>query len=227
VISKTKSRYLILVAIIILIMSLLPLMTSCTPEGRELAIAFLEEWAAEKKIDPGTPEGLWNIGKRTLGGSTGDEDADAAIDARKVILNLVEADKLMDEGRESGDIEKMNQAIAMRPDDWTYRVSKSNLSLKQGDIDEWSEEGLKGWEIVEKENNEKTTVKYCTQNIDELEQVREDLDWKGYASNRHQYVIYNSLTTDYDVRYQWTGSEADKIKRDSYRKVADGLLGKL
>jgi hypothetical protein len=77
------------------------------------------------------------------------------------------------------------------------------------------------------ENNKKAKVKYYTQNIDELEQVREDLDWKGYASNRHKYVIYNSLTSDYRARYELTGSEADKIKFDTYDKVRDEINQKL
>ncbi len=189
--ATSKRKYLILVSLVILLVALLP--TGCNPEGRELAMSFLREWAAEKNIDPGTPGGMFNIGIRAMGGSTGDEGADAVIDAGMVIKNLVDADNLMDAGRESSDISLMDQAINMRPDDWTYRVSKSNLLLKQGDLDVWSEESNKTWEIVEKDNNKKTKLRFYNQTIDEVEQVRKSRDWTGYITIDKRKLYINNL----------------------------------
>ncbi|MFC2069281.1 hypothetical protein ACFLTP_09810 [Chloroflexota bacterium] len=223
----SKRKYLILISLVILIMSLLPLTTGCSPEGRELAIAFLKEWAAEKKIDPSTPEGIWNIGIRTLGGSTGDEDADAAIDAGLVVKNLVEADKLAEEGYKEGDVKKIDKAITMRPKDWTYKASKANLLLKQGDFDGWGDEMANADEIVKKENNSNTKVALYTKNIKQIEEVREELDWKGYTGIRQQYVVHNELFLNYSYRSHITGSAADKAKVESYGKIASELKDKL
>ena len=223
--AMSKRKYLILASLVFFIMALLP--SGCSPEGRELAISFLREWAVEKDIDPGTTTGKLNIAMRVMGGSTGDEAADAAIDGGRVIKNLVDADKLMDEGRESGDIGKVDEAIEMRPGDWTYRVSKSNIFLRQGDRDSWGKEFMKALEIAEKDNNKNTEIRFYEQYIDELEQMRIDLEWNGYKDNNHKFHIYDLLGWTYLMQYELTGNPEYQARGDSHYAVANDLKGKL
>lgn len=85
---------------------------------------FLLDWAAN---NPGS----------TLGGLIGVGDGNevtAALGALSTIDNVNKADALMDEGRDKHDPAKMDEAIKLRPKDWTYRTSRAVLALDRGDL---------------------------------------------------------------------------------------------
>lgn len=94
-------------------------------EGDEAFVRdFLLDWATN---NPGS----------TLGGLLGVGDGNevtAALGALSTIDNVNKADALMDEGRDKGDPAKMDEAIKLRPGDWTYRTSRAVLALDQGDL---------------------------------------------------------------------------------------------
>jgi hypothetical protein len=93
-------------------------------EGDEAFIRdFLISWAAEH---PGsTVTGLLGIG-------SGNE-VTAAVDALRTIDNVNKADDLMEAGRTNRDADKMDEAIKLRPSDFSYKVSRASLALEQGD----------------------------------------------------------------------------------------------
>ena len=116
------------------------MLAGCDVLDQQLVIDWAEEWARAKNIHPRNEDGSINIGAginlatRAAGFSTGDEDADAALDVFLVVRGINDADKLMDEGRQKHDPAPMDQAIAARPGDWTYRSTRAALALDQGDV---------------------------------------------------------------------------------------------
>jgi hypothetical protein len=94
-------------------------------EGDEAFVRdFMFDWALN---NPGS----------TLGGTFGvgeGNEVTAALGALSTIDNVNKADALMDEGRDQGSIEKMDEAINLRPADWTYRTSRAVLALDRGSL---------------------------------------------------------------------------------------------
>lgn len=66
-------------------------------------------------------------------GRTGQSDVDAVLGTSDLIGTVEAADKLVQEGMANGDPAKIDQAIAARPDDWTYRVKRAALAIEKGD----------------------------------------------------------------------------------------------
>ncbi|MFC1961880.1 tetratricopeptide repeat protein [Chloroflexota bacterium] len=139
-----KNRMLsIKIVPLFLILSLLPLgPISCGTAYEDLVIGILVEWSDAHGVNPTTPGGAVNLAKRTASGSTGDEEADAAIGLVKTIHDVQVGDRLMDEGeklRTEGKpkeaAKRMDEAIEKRPDDWSYRISRGALALEEGDTE--------------------------------------------------------------------------------------------
>lgn len=137
-----KSRMLsIKIVSLFLILSLLSLgSTGCGTAYEDLIIGILVEWADAHDINPSDVGGAANLAKRAASGSTGDEEADAAIGLVKTIHDVQVGDRLMDEGerlRAEGKPEaaakKMDEAIEKRPDDFSYRILRGALALEVGD----------------------------------------------------------------------------------------------
>jgi hypothetical protein len=101
-------------------------------EGDEAFVRdFMLDWASN------------NLGS-TVGGAFGigeGNEVTAALGALSTIDNVNKADALMDEGREARDnrnldgaVTKMDEAIKLRPRDWTYRTSRAVLALDRGSL---------------------------------------------------------------------------------------------
>ncbi|HSO28758.1 MAG TPA: hypothetical protein VLS28_02535 [Candidatus Sulfomarinibacteraceae bacterium] len=99
---------------------------ACSGDDRELAQAFIQEWAVDHAGE---------IAMHRLGLSDGDSYVDAAVDAADVVTTFQQAEDLMAKGRRSADPVAMDSAIKLRPYDWTYELSRSNLALQLGDMD--------------------------------------------------------------------------------------------
>jgi hypothetical protein len=85
---------------------------------------FLLDWAAN---NPGS----------TLGGLIGvgeGNEVTAALGALSTIDKVNKADALMDDGRKNRDAKKMDEAIELRPKDWTYRTSRAVVALDLGSL---------------------------------------------------------------------------------------------
>ena len=184
-----------------------------TPEDRALVRSFAEDWARSARVSPVTedgsldPEGLWNLGSRFLTGSSGDEIADAALDTIDTIASISKGDNLMGEGRRDRDGTKMDEAIGLRPADWTYRVSRAALALEEGDVDAWADQLKIASNVAaqQKANQQR----YASQVIDDLEQVKGSLGTGLYSNGAQCRALLDSLASYYRVRFESTGSAVD------------------
>ena len=81
-------------AILLLAFVVIPLGTlGCSPDFESMVMDFLEAWAAEHDVDPSTAGGAANLARRVASGSTGDEEADAAIGYDTIIRNVNEVEE--------------------------------------------------------------------------------------------------------------------------------------
>ncbi len=74
----------------------------CGTQWESIALEMLEEWANQHDINPTTPEGAVNPARRAASGSTGDEEADAAIGYDTIVRNVSDAEERGEE-EEEGD----------------------------------------------------------------------------------------------------------------------------
>ncbi len=123
-------------------LALLPLLSACEDTAMlDFLAEVAVEWAQEKGILTAENTVDWiQVGayqlQRAVAGSTGDSELDAALEAGPVIHNFHQADKLSDEGLAEGDVGKIDQAISMRPDDWSYYDNKAAVLVTQGNAEE-------------------------------------------------------------------------------------------
>lgn len=120
--------------------------SGCSVEDRELVVAFARSWAESHGVinEDGSP--TMQAGARVFFGvSTGDEIADAAIDAGRVIKNINEADELVSQAEQytyddppqmDKAIDSMNAAVRTRPDDWGIRNQRAAMLIESGQHDQ-------------------------------------------------------------------------------------------
>jgi hypothetical protein len=137
-------------------------------------------------------------------GTSGDAMIDAVLGAKAQLDRIGEADALMEQGRHSGDPEKMEEAIALRPHDWRYRVEAATLNLAQND--------LKAAErhITEAENNvpdnPQAQTDHALQTIEQLEELKVRLDAQGYQSVEQCNMVHDQLVRNYNRHWSLTGN---------------------
>ena len=94
--------------------------------------------------DPVLGFGLGVVGARNV-----DSEAATALGAAKVASDLARADTLADEGLKEGNTDKIDQAIAMRPNDWSFRDRRAAFHLSQGNEDEAGRSFREAEDLVE------------------------------------------------------------------------------
>jgi len=202
-------RLVLALAVALLLVSL----SGCfdTPEGQWLAWAFFGEWQDENDLNPAkpdgsvNPEGVANLGKRALTGSTGDEESDAALDYGW-IGDIAEADEMMDEARKDRDPEKMAEAIKKRPNDYTYRASAAVLAAERGNAPGWNVQEDAGEQLAGKPGDQ---VRYADQLISEAEAAVARITNNGarpYKDPVQCELLYRTLSSAYGLRYRAKGS---------------------
>ena len=116
--------------------------SGCSSSDADLVIDFINDWAQSRGIvdkdgDP-TPRA---IAYGLTGMSTGDRQADAAIDAGSVITSVKDADEKADKAQAALDktppdrdtaLENLTEAVDSRPKDWHLRSQKGVLLLEMG-----------------------------------------------------------------------------------------------
>lgn len=124
---------------------LTPLLAACGEEGSDLMVEMAVEWASEKNlitctggdVDLNNCEPSLNygeIGLYAIGYGT-DPNVQAAFDTGLVVADIQQADQLAAEGLAAGDVSKLDEAIALRPNDWAYHEQRAALQLSlNGDI---------------------------------------------------------------------------------------------
>lgn len=121
---------------------LLPLLSACEDTAMlEFLAEMAVEWAQQKQILNDQNQVDWiQVGayqlQRMVAGTTGDNELDAALEAGPVVYNFHQADKLSDQGLEEGNVALIDQAINLRPDDWSYYDKKAAVLFNQGNVQE-------------------------------------------------------------------------------------------
>lgn len=126
----------------------------------EFAAGLAVEWAVEKNllnascpapydahncdisVNP-TEVAIWQasqnkavgFGMNLLGARDVDQEAAAALGAARVAADLTRAESLADEGLATRNVAKIDQAIALRPKDWSIRDRRAAFMLVEGDTD--------------------------------------------------------------------------------------------
>jgi len=193
-------------------------------DDRDLVEAFFEEWLEVKEIDPVNDDGSLNLegvakaGRRIVTDSTGDDEADAALDAYDVISNINEADKLMDDGLLFRDPAMMDQAIALRPGDWTYRSARAAYALSEGNMDDYQVHTTQSFRISEKRKVD--PLWYANTNIKEYEAAEKRLFIYGWKDSGQCITLYQELAIAYQTRLGFTKSPEDRAALDrSYNNM--------
>jgi hypothetical protein len=180
---------------------------------------FIEEWVRSKRMHPIDQdgsfdwEGAWNLGTRLATGSTGDAEVDAVLDAYEVIDTMHRADKLMTEGSRERDAATMDEAINMRPGDWTYRVSRAGLALEQGDIGLYQAQ----FDAARAGSLGRDPQWFIDQSIGEFQQVETRLMAGGFTSNEQCRELYGNLADLYSQRANLTNLAQDRALADTAR----------
>lgn len=194
------------------------------PSDSDKVHSFGDDLEASEKLSPVDEEGKFdvegatNLGQRAYTGSTGDKDADAALGTRDVLMNFLEAERLIEEGRMFRDREKMARAIAMRPEDWSYRISMAVLLLEERASAEAVEEFREADWIIAKQ--ERSSLQYANQGIQELEDARRRMDF-DYGPYLRCYELHKRLATFYNIRYSHSNDPYDLKWSEQFEKDAN------
>jgi hypothetical protein len=210
-------------AILVLLVGTLALAPmGCLPGGKELAMAFVEEWMEDNNISPTTFVGVANIGRRLASGSTGDPKADAALETASIIRTFLEAESLMDKGRKTDDATAMEGAIKLRPNDWSYQLSRSTLALKQGEEDKGTAVYSFAYNCNLRDKNRSATTRFYNQVITEYEVVVKGTRFPSFKAET-QAKVYGDLREAYQWRYDVTKDINDGKMADLYRAKYDAI----
>lgn len=136
---RSKRRLLAFISVALL---LIPLLSGCgDTELVDELVDMGKEWGQEKGLIDENMEIEWlqvtAYGvERAVKGSTGDSTLDAALEAGPTVYTFHKADDLANRGLEEGNVALIDQAITMRPDDWSYYDKKAAVLINQGNMEE-------------------------------------------------------------------------------------------
>ncbi|MGD1119734.1 MAG: hypothetical protein ABR886_09635 [Dehalococcoidales bacterium] len=210
---KTKTK---IISLVLVLLMLVPVVTGCSEAGRDILTSFIQDWVKTKfGIDLsdnstwGKAKAGWGLMKLFTEDSTGNPDSDAALGTVKMLKNFKDAEQDMAVGRSSNNATAEDLAIALRPSDWSYRVSRSTLALKQNDVVKGQTEWKKGEDLAYSDQNPVGYQRFYSQSINELEA------WKNTgqldkANWEQQAFAYGTLVSDYVERYKLTKDPKDK-----------------
>lgn len=133
---QTLPRLLLALALI------LTAVTACAPSETQVLVALFDEWAREKGFNPRDEEGKVDVmgvlgvaktvASAALTGSTGDEEADAAVGILGVVFPIKGYDEQTDKGLDTRDPTQIQNAIDGRPNDFHYRNAYGVVMLANG-----------------------------------------------------------------------------------------------
>jgi hypothetical protein len=176
----------------LLLVSLLLSTAGCSLQAELMALA-LEFW----------PEYL----AYKLKGTSGIPEVDAVLEAKAQLDKIDKADKLAAEGRKKGDVDKVREAMAMRPGDWRYGYQAGAVLLEQGDVkgaDSYFTSTSYGGQntiatgkpAVEGESRVYPKDQYA---IEVLEESRQKMQDRGWKSREQCVYTYDQLIWHYQA----------------------------
>lgn len=121
---------------------LAPLLAACSEEGDELMFDMAIEWASEKNLitctggDPTDCEPSVNFLETGYYVALGLEpELQSALESAQVARDIQAADVLADQAWANDDPSKLAEAIALRPNDWSYREQLAAMRAGTGDVE--------------------------------------------------------------------------------------------
>lgn len=190
-------------------------LTGCSDEDLAILADFARSWGESHGVvdSQGRPDYL-NIGLRALGGSTGDDQADAVIDAGLAVDNFEKAEKLEQEGYGQWDIEKVETAIEMRPGEFRYRNDRAALLIYHGRFEEADQELARANELVQGYGK--------AAQLRSLDHQIHTLDWRSIDDEK-QKAFTTRRVAAMRQRYELTGDPADLQRLQKYEAaMAEG-----
>ena len=109
----------------------------CGTEWENLALELLEQWADQHDVNPSTAGGAANLITRSASGSTGDEEADAAIGYGDIVRNVEEEGEEPPEelnGDEDKDEDQEDNEQDRADEDRDAKDDKDNEKTPEGAI---------------------------------------------------------------------------------------------
>ncbi|MHB1318872.1 MAG: hypothetical protein ACYCYF_09675, partial [Anaerolineae bacterium] len=193
-----------LVVVMLLLVLLQAGCTEFTAEDKAFVRSLVQEYLESKDMSPTNPDGTIDyLGGARFGlamiGRSNDEEANALFGIVTSVGGVIEADKAMDEARANGDAAKMDEVIASRPGDWSYRSSRAVLALAQGDMETYRSQSSSFSDIANSQGVPPGR---------QARQVIEDFRTIPVPDTGEQCIEkYLSLTNAYNVLYGETGEQ--------------------
>lgn len=197
-----KGHGLCKMGLVLLALALVVGLSGCEMLEEELLTLVATEWLNENRA---------TAVRQTVTGSTGNPQADAALEPWEVLEEINEADQLMEAGRRDRDPKLMEQAMEKRPGDWTYRMAYGALLLEQGDtLGAESQLGFVNSAVLVAPQRvpPREALRYANAGIAELEAVEARLANRPMSGMQCK-VLFEHLAHYYDVRGTVTGSTDD------------------
>jgi len=189
-----------------------------TAEDKAFVKDLAQEWLRSKNMSPTDQEGKVDfMGSLRFAqaavGRSDDEEANAVLGIYTSVSGVIAADKAMDEARANGDAAKMDEVIASRPDDWTYRSSRATLALAKGDISTYEVQADASAFLSEAQGV--PASRYARQVIKDYQTIAvPDKGEQGYRK-------HTDLCTAYSTLYDDTGDESYLVAASAEAMAAE------
>ncbi len=210
--------------LVTLILIMVLVHTGCTKQDWLDLVDFGRSWAQSNGILNKEGKPTWStLGRATLGVSTGNDTVDAAIDAGLVVSNFTKAEKLSEAGVKEHDIDKVDQAIQLRPKDYSYRNQKAAMLFFQSD-DANAQAEFSQANALSQSMNSSAYVRNIQSRIDNLKREYAIFESKYDASDTISDAVFadrtekykTTLAKSYKELYDLTGDEQyHKLSRKS------------
>lgn len=185
--------------------------------GCDIGWMFLDAWMEANHLTYAELVGDQLLGRYNPLGSDKDPVAAAALEVKNAAMSIYEGDKKMEEGRKKRDAKAMDEAIKLRPEDYSYRVSRYVLAVEQFDMKTAELHRNKG--VDSTVENAVSYRRFLDQQIRELEDLENRL-YGRYKSKEHECALYQQLKTNYSLRSRDYELPADKAQLETYRRLA-------
>lgn len=135
---KLKPTFKIPLCLVVIVCSML--LSAC---DYDLMFDLAVDWAVDEGVLDGNEEiDYVNLGRQMTDDAVdsffGDE-TQAQLESGEVVNDIREADELANAGAMSGDVSLIDDAIKLRPDDWSYTAKRTAVLLAQGERTFWGQ----------------------------------------------------------------------------------------
>ena len=158
-----------------------------------------------------------------VGGQLGmqNDEQTAALDGQDVIETINRADELADEGRRNRDPAKLDEALRLRPDDWSYNSSRAVLALEQGDLAGYDKYDARAFETSFRSGDTQAShqagISMANQRFDEMRELERKLTAErgpGFSSAEQCDKLYREL--DFLLVYRQVDAATRRAQRDAF-----------